>query len=99
MSKLTRIVNGVMRSVTLDGEASIGSAQSSLVVSFPATLQTGNTTPKVVAWMVNTTDTDPQFQPIEITVRSATGFTAKWNAPTDSANYKLAYVVMDGWII
>lgn len=99
MAKMARLIQGRVRNLTVDGEAPIGNAVSSLAVSFPATLQTGNTTPRVVAWMVNTTDPNPQFQDVVITARSATGFTASWNAPTDSANYKLAYIVIDGWLI
>lgn len=99
MAKMARLIQGRMRNLTVDGEAAIGNAASSLVVPFPATLQTGNTTPRVVAWMINTTDANPQFQDVVITARSATGFTASWNAPTDTANYKLAYIVIDGWFI
>ena len=98
MAKVLRLVNGVPRQVTVDGEASITNAATSTTVNFPATLQTGNTTPRVVAWMVNTTDANPQFQEVVITARSATAFTATWNAPVDSANYKLAWVVLDGFV-
>lgn len=99
MAKVMRLINGVLRAVTCDGEVSIGSGVASVAVTFPATLQTANATPKVIAWMINTTDTTPQFQPVECTARSATGFTATWNGLTDTANYKLVYVVVDGWII
>lgn len=99
MPKVMRLINGVPRSISIDQEVSIGSAASSLAVSFPATLQTASSTPRVVAWMVNTTDTDAQIQPVEITVRSSSGFTATWNAPTSTANYKLAYIVPDGFIV
>lgn len=98
MAKVMRLIAGQMRAITVDGEASISNAATSVVVTFPATLQTGNTTPKIVAMMINTTDANPQFQDVVITARSATGFTATWNAPVDSGNYKLAYNVEDGWI-
>ena len=97
MAKTMRLVNGVLRSVTVDGEAPISNGASSIVVNFPATLVGGNATPKVIAWMINTTDASPQYQEVVPIARSAFGFTASWNAPVDSANYKLAYVVLDGW--
>jgi hypothetical protein len=98
MAKLVRMINGVPRSVTIDQEVSISNAATNVVVTFPAALQTASSTPRVVAWMVNTTDSNPQFQTVEITARSSTGFTATWNAPVDSANYKLAYNVPDGFV-
>lgn len=97
-AKIVRMIRGVPRSITADAEVSISNAATNTVVVFPATLQTASSTPRVVAWMVNTTDANPQFQDVEITARSSTGFTATWNAPVDSANYKLAYFVVDGFI-
>ena len=98
MSKVTRLIRGMVRSVTVDAEVSISASATSAVVTFPATLQTGNSSPKVSAWMTNTTDSNPQFQPITITARSSTGFTATWNAPTATANYNLSYIVEDGFV-
>lgn len=43
-----------------------------------------------VIWQ-NTVDSTPQFQPILITNKTTTGFTAIWNSNTDSANYELCY--------
>ena len=40
----------------------------------------------------NLTDADPQFQPITITNKTTTNFTASWNVPTDSSNYYLQYI-------
>jgi len=98
MAKVTRLIKGQLKSVSVDQEVSIVDATSFVVVNFPATLQTANANPRVVAWMVNTVDSNPQFQDVLITVRSATAFTATWNAPVDSSNYKLAYIVLDGFI-
>jgi hypothetical protein len=44
--------------------------------------------------MVNTVDVTPQFQPMTVTAKSTTGFTASFNAPTDSGNYKLDWLVL-----
>ena len=94
----TRIINGVARTVQIDQEVTLASGITSQVVTFPTALQTGSTTPRVVAWMFDSTDTNPQFQPIVITARSNTSFTASWNDPTSSANYVLGYHVADGWM-
>ncbi len=45
----------------------------------------------VIAMLQDSVDTSPQFQPVTITNRTATTFTVKWNSPTDSANYVIAY--------
>lgn len=70
----------------------LSAATSSKVVTFSSTL--GTTNYAVIAIMNNLVDANPQFQPITITAKSATGFTATWNAPTDSANYILEYIAI-----
>ena len=70
----------------------IGSGVASIAVSFSSAVPSTSFT--VVATMLNSTDTSPQFQPIVITATSTTGFTATWNATTDSANYVLHYQVL-----
>lgn len=92
-----RLVSGVPTTVQTDQEVSISSGATTAVVTFPATLQTGSTTPRIAGWIFNSTDANPQFFPVTITARSATGFTATWNFATDSANYKLMYIAPDGW--
>jgi hypothetical protein len=94
-----RIINGALRTVQIDQEVSLASGITSQVVTFPSTLQTANASPRVVAFIFDSTDTLIQFQPVTITARSATGFTASWSAATNSANYKLGYMVADGWAV
>lgn len=72
--------------------ASIGSGVATLVVTFSSALPSANYS--VNATMSNVIDASPQFQPITITAKSTTGFTATWNANTDSANYKIEYVAI-----
>jgi hypothetical protein len=69
------------------GNTSLSSGSTTQAVTFSSTL--GTTSYALVASILNTTDTNPQFQPVTITALSATGFSVKWNAPTDSANYVL----------
>jgi len=72
--------------------APISSGQATLTVTFTSTVPDTNYT--VAANFQNTTDTNPQFQPITITAKTTGGFTAKWNANTDTANYSLTYQIM-----
>lgn len=71
-------------------EVSIPMGNTSLVVNFPSSLPSSAYV--VLPQMVNLVDASPDFQPLTITNKTAAGFTVTWNAPTDSANYKLAYI-------
>lgn len=95
----TRLINGCVRTIQIDQEVSLSSGITSQVVTFPSALQTGNSSPRVVAWLFDSTDVNPQFQPVTITARSSTTFTASWNAPTGSSSYILGYFVADGWSV
>lgn len=48
----------------------------------------------LVAALQNTLDGSPQFQPLVVSVKSSTGFSALWNNNTDSGNYVLSYMRM-----
>lgn len=68
---------------------SLTSGLTSYAVTFSSSI--GSTGYSLHAQLLNTADSTVQFQPITITAKSATGFTATWNAATDSANYYLMY--------
>jgi hypothetical protein len=68
----------------------VASGVKTKAITFSTTL--GTTNYGVVANLINLTDTTPQIQPVCITVKTATGFTASWSADTDSANYLLDYI-------
>jgi len=72
-------------------EIAIPDAVQSVAVNFPSALPGTNYV--IQAQFVNITDINPQFQDIIITNKTINGFTANWNAPTDSANYLLSYIV------
>jgi len=72
-------------------EVTIPVSSTSISVTFPSALTT--TTYTVLAQMVNETDPNPEFQPITITNKTTTGFTATWNAPVDTSSYHLDYIV------
>lgn len=71
------------------GKTSISSGSTSQAVTFSTAFS--GTTYSITASLLNTTDTNPQFQPITITAQATTGFTASWNAPTATANYVLSW--------
>lgn len=96
MAKFLRGVNGQLKSYSIDQEVSVSSGVSSATVTFPAAI--GNSTYRVAAWLFNSTDAEPQYQPLTVTARTSASFTVKFNAPTDSANYKIMYIVPDGFI-
>lgn len=74
------------------GNQSISSGVATLSVTFASAMS--NSTYALTVSLKNTVDTNPQFQPITITAQSTTGFTVKWNANTDSANYSLNYIAI-----
>jgi hypothetical protein len=69
------------------GSQAISSAGTSVSVTFSSGLP--STSYSVTCNMFNSTDTNPEFQPITITAQSTTGFTATWNYPVATANYSL----------
>lgn len=52
----------------------------------------------VLAMLENDVDSDPQFQQVEITAKSTTGFTASWNIPLSTSNYSLNYIILPKWV-
>lgn len=72
-------------------DVAIGAGQTSFTATFPTPLPGVNYV--VLAGFTNLVDLTPQFQEVTVTAKTTTGFTATWNAPTDSANYVLSYVL------
>lgn len=74
------------------GRAAITVSTTSISVTFSSSFAYASATGYAIsAVMVNTTDTNPEFQPITITATSTTGFTATWNYPVATANYSLSW--------
>lgn len=80
---------GSSGSVERAGSYSVGNGNTSVTVVFSTPV--ANTNYSVTADFSNIVDANPQHQPVTITNKTVNGFTAKWNAPTDSGNYKLEY--------
>lgn len=72
------------------GRTAIGSGVTTISPTF-STAFASATGYAVTATLLNTTDSNPQFQPVTITSTSTTGFTATWNDPTFTANYILSW--------
>lgn len=82
----------VVATVTRAATEALGNGVSSKVVTFSTPLASTNYA--ISAMLQNITDANPQFQPVTITAKTVNGFTATWNAPTDSANYSLEYMAL-----
>lgn len=63
---------------------------TSIVVTIPAQPDTSYI---VLAMMGNVTDALPQYQQVEVTAKSTSGFTFKWNHPLDSNNYFISFII------
>lgn len=51
-----------------------------------------------MAMLENDTDTNPMYQQVEITSKNTTGIVFKWNAPLETANYFLNFILMPPWV-
>ena len=69
--------------------ANIGSGANSVTVNLPINYNTSSY--GVITGMINTTDSNPQFQPLLITAKTDTSFTVSFNAGTLTSNYVLYY--------
>jgi hypothetical protein len=67
-----------------------GSTSVSVAFSFP---QLASSTYALVARFENSDDPTAVHQPVMVTSKTLSGFTARWNYPLDSANYKLKWVL------
>lgn len=99
LAKFRKFENGSWSDVGSGGSGSsngrsgnmvIPAAASSITVTFSSPMP--STTYTVLCDMVNFVDSDPQYQTMIVTNKTVNGFTAKWNAPTDSGNYSLDYI-------
>ena len=75
------------------GSQTVTSGTTSQAVTFVNAFS--NTLYGVAAQLVNVTDATVQYQPLTMTAKSTSGFTVKWNVPTDSANYVIDYIAVD----
>ena len=72
-------------------EVSLLSGTTELSITFP-TPQT-DTSYIVLPMMENLTDPHPQFQQVQVTSKTVSGFTVQWSMALDTANYVLSYIV------
>jgi hypothetical protein len=47
----------------------------------------------ILPMMSNTIDVTPQYQQVEVTGKTLTSFTFQWNAPLNSSNYTISYII------
>jgi len=73
------------------GESLLNMGDTSATVTFPIAFSSSLYV--VLAELVNTVDSLPMFQPISITAKTNGTFTATWNMPLETSNYRLAWSV------
>lgn len=73
------------------GEMLLGLGISTITITLPISLP--STAYVVVADMTNLVDSTPQFIPVLVTAKTTSTFTVRWNIPTDTANYRLAWQI------
>jgi len=83
----TITINATTQITFKRGASAIGSGVKFLSIVFSVAFADANYT--LNATLQNTSDTNPQFQPVVITAKADTGFTVTWSDDTDSANYIL----------
>lgn len=77
-------------SVVAAGVAALSSGASSFSITYDVTL--GSSIPPVFSF-VNSVDASPIFLIGYVSAYSTSGFTVTANAQTDTANYKIVYIV------
>jgi hypothetical protein len=95
LADILAAINNVLGSVSSGGgyyakKATLTSGATSQVVTIPTQQDTSYI---VLAMMGNLVDSFPQYQQVEVTAKSPTGFTFSWNHPLDSSNYFVSYIV------
>ncbi len=78
---------------TRAGQSVISSGVQTKSVTFSGDMS--DTSYSIKFSLENVTDSDPQFLTAMVTAKSISGFTVKFNAPTDSANYVLSWSVTE----
>ena len=75
-------------------EVALTSGSTSITVTFAT--PRSDTAYGLVCQLVNTTDSNPAFQPLTITAKTINGFTVSWNSPLETSNYALDWIVGPG---
>jgi hypothetical protein len=87
------IVGGVVLDTIDMGSVAITTGSTSKTVTYNITFSSADAYALVVN-LTNLVDGSVQFQPVIVTSKTTTGFTAIWNAPTDSGNYYIDYIAV-----
>jgi hypothetical protein len=88
------VASGFSGNASLAEEVPLTIGTTIVTVTYPSALP--STAYGIVCQLVNETDAYPEFQPITITNKTTTGFTATWNGALNSSNYFLDYIVGPG---
>jgi len=83
------VVGGEGAMIGRVNQTAIPNATQTMAVVFGEVMP--STEYSILTNIVNTTDTDPIWLQVVSTIKSTTGFTVYFNAPTDTANYVLEW--------
>ena len=91
LSRINAILGGLAGGAGYTAKkVALTNGSTSLTVTLPAQPDTSYI---ILGMMGNVTDGFPQYQQIEITQKSTTGFTFTWSHPLDSSNYFISYII------
>lgn len=98
MANVMKLINGSLRTVKIGHEEPIPKGAISIDIVFPTELHNKNNEPIIKASMVNTGDSKISAQHVEVKNRSSKGFTAVWKNKVPNDDFRLSYIVPDGFI-
>lgn len=87
------IIGGVVLDTIDAGSVNITAGATSKTVTYNITFSSADAYALVVN-LTNLVDGSTQYQPVIVTSKTTTGFTAIWNVPTDSGNYYIDYIAV-----
>ncbi len=91
LSRINSILAGISGgSGYVAQEMALTSGTTSQAITVSAQLDTSYI---VLGIMKNTVDAHPQYQQIEVTAKSTSGFTLSWDNPLDTSNYSVYYIL------
>ena len=98
-SNITQIVGPEATTPSSSGSSAAYIAKNAPLSQGATELVVNLTTPMndlsyvVLAMMGNTVDADPQYQQVEVTSKTLSSFTFQFNAPTETGNYFISYII------
>lgn len=93
ISGLYDLIGGSGTQMGRNGSEALLNAQQTVVIAFSSVMPSASY--RIVANFLNIVDADPIYLIVVSTQKTVNGFSAEFNAPTDSANYIFDWAVME----